>query len=59
MHFSQLHQQSVVVFGRILMIAKPCSNAEQEPGGTRDNDKQDQPPVPTGLEDPGNPLAVI
>jgi hypothetical protein len=59
MHFSQLHQQSVGVFGRILMIAKPCSNAEQEPGGTRDDGKQDQPPVPTGLEDPGNPLAVI
>jgi len=39
MHFSQLHQQSVVVFGRILMIAKPCSNAEQEPGSTRDNGK--------------------
>ncbi len=28
MHFSYLHQQSMVVFGRILTIAKPCSNAE-------------------------------
>jgi len=28
MHFSHLHQQSMVVFGRILTIAKPCSNTE-------------------------------
>jgi hypothetical protein len=50
MHFSHLHQQSMVVFGRILTIAKPCSNAEQEPDGNRDHRKQGHPPVPTGVE---------
>ncbi len=52
MHFSQLHQQSVVVFGRILTIAKPCSNAEQEPGGNRNDNEQGHPPVPTGVQHP-------
>jgi hypothetical protein len=41
------------------MTPKPCSNAEQEPSGHRDDRKQAHPPVPTGLEDPGNSLAVI
>jgi hypothetical protein len=59
MHFSDLHQQSVVVFGRILMIAKPCSDAEQEPNGKRHNCKQGHPPVPTGAEDLGKFLAIV
>jgi hypothetical protein len=59
MHFSHLHQHSALVFGRILMIAKPCSDTEQEPGSYRDYYKQDRPPEPTGLEDPGKLFAVI
>jgi hypothetical protein len=47
------------VFGRILTIAKPCSNAEDEPGRDRDDCKQRDPPIPTGLEDLCNLFAVI
>jgi len=41
------------------MIAKPCSDTEEEPGSNRDNSKQDRPPDPTGVQDPGKLFAVI